>query len=174
MSQEPVRYWVPRSTLVEVGSFLRDHTNEEVVSASAYDTVVRELEEANVERDNWRQIVKNMCEVDEQCRVLLSVYDTSDSHGVLPIDALIEKALAALQEQVKGLEESVKVGLDISGSFFAALKPLNLTSINLLDPGTHVTTLVQQLATLTAENAKLREELAKRKRVNEDAMMDLP
>lgn len=50
-----------------------------------------------------------------------------------------------LRVQIEKLREDVDAGLAISGSFFEALKPLNLTHINVANPGVHVTEVLRQL-----------------------------
>lgn len=55
-----------------------------------------------------------------------------------------------LRREVERLKEEVDVGLSISGSFFEALKPLNLAMINVADPGSHVTELITEIAALKA------------------------
>jgi hypothetical protein len=67
--------------------------------ADADSLVVREQSEIidtlRSERDQLRQLVKDDCEKEEACRTLLKAYDTSDSHGVVPLPDLIEIALNA-------------------------------------------------------------------------------
>ena len=62
----------------------------------------------------------------------------------------VDAALAELREQVQ-------VGEQLTGSFFEALKPLNLQAIYVQNPGIHITELITQLtaATTRAEQAEL-------------------
>lgn len=53
-----------------------------------------------------------------------------------------------LRSRVTELEADVKAGLQISGSFFEALKPLKLQTINVTNPGQHVTDLIQRIKVL--------------------------
>ena len=54
--------------------------------------------------------------------------------------------IAWLIGEVGRLKGEVEAGLQISGSFFEALKPLNLQAINTQNPGVHVTEIIQKLA----------------------------
>lgn len=49
-----------------------------------------------------------------------------------------------LQAERDRLREELRVGQDLIGSFFLALKPLNLAGIRVQDPGSHVTDLIQE------------------------------
>lgn len=49
-----------------------------------------------------------------------------------------------LRTEVKHLKAEVATGLDIAGSFFQALKPLNLPRIYVNNPGKHVTDLIEE------------------------------
>lgn len=50
-----------------------------------------------------------------------------------------------LEQRLREVEAQVDVGHQLIGSFFEALKPLNLTHINVSNPGHHVTDLIQRL-----------------------------
>lgn len=61
-----------------------------------------------------------------------------------------ERQIKQQQEQIERLRGDVEAGLQISGSFFEALKPLKLAAINVANPGQHVTDLVTDLRLATA------------------------
>jgi hypothetical protein len=50
-----------------------------------------------------------------------------------------------LLDEIARLAESVEIGLQLSGSFFEALKALSLPAINVANPGVHVTDLIDDL-----------------------------
>ena len=77
-------------------------------------------------------------------------------------NAARQQAMQGLQARVKELEAQVEVGLQISGSFFEALKPLKLEQININNPGAHVTELTQKLAYRKGE-IKRRDEFLERR-----------
>jgi hypothetical protein len=52
------------------------------------------------------------------------------------------------EEEIARLREELNVCREICGTFFEALKPLNLTHINVANPGSHVTELIRQLTVL--------------------------
>lgn len=52
--------------------------------------------------------------------------------------------LAELDRVTEELKADVEVGLEVSGSFFEALKPLHLDSIYVSNPGRHVTELIRE------------------------------
>lgn len=51
------------------------------------------------------------------------------------------------------LREEVEAGLQVSGSFFEALKPLNLAMIDVTNPGSHVTELIRERDKLKIKTA---------------------
>lgn len=53
--------------------------------------------------------------------------------------------IASKDQEIERLKEEVEVGLQLNGSFFEALKPLHLSSINVVNPGQHITDLISQL-----------------------------
>lgn len=75
---------------------------------------------------------------------------TGNWHIDLDDQAIIVNAFAA--ELSKAYAE-IEVGLQISGSFFEALKPLNLQTINVANPGQHVSDLIAEIARLRAQLA---------------------
>lgn len=73
-----------------------------------------------------------------------------------------QQAMQGLQARVKSLEEDVQVGDQISGSFFEALKRLNLTHLRVGDPGSHVVDLIDERDRLEARVKELEEELRRK------------
>ena len=51
----------------------------------------------------------------------------------------------AIARALSERDEQIEVGHQLTGSFFEALKPLNLAHVNVANPGQHVTDLIQQL-----------------------------
>jgi hypothetical protein len=64
---------------------------------------------------------------------------------ILDHDADQRDLLRQRDEEIAGLKQDVEIGLQISGSFFSALKPV-LTSVDVQNPGRHITDLITQLA----------------------------
>lgn len=62
----------------------------------------------------------------------------------------LRERLAASERALAEAQAQIEVGLQISGSFFEALKPLKLTHIYVENPGLHVTALIAELAKLRA------------------------
>lgn len=60
-------------------------------------------------------------------------------------------AIDQLRAEVARLTEDREIGLQLTGSFFEALKPLKLPAINVQNPGCHVTDVIAQLAARTKE-----------------------
>ncbi len=56
-----------------------------------------------------------------------------------------KQQLAALTQERDKLSEDMEVGLQISGSFFSALRPI-LTYVDVQNPGRHITELIAKLA----------------------------
>ena len=52
---------------------------------------------------------------------------------------------ACIARALSERDEQIEVGHQLTGSFFEALKPLNLAHVNVANPGKHVTDLIQQL-----------------------------
>lgn len=67
-----------------------------------------------------------------------------------------------LRREVERLQEDVEAGLQISGLFFEALKPLNLQAINVQNPGVHVTSLITEIATLKDKLAEVEKTVLER------------
>ena len=76
--------------------------------------------------------------------------------------ARIATALRARTAERDAAREQLQVSREISGTFWEALKPLNLTAINVANPGRHVTDLLQE-----------RDRLAERVREWESAAQDV-
>lgn len=64
-----------------------------------------------------------------------------------------------LEALLRERDGQIEVGLQMSGSFFEALKPLGLTEINVANPGQHVTDLIAQLAARDAEIIELKDRI---------------
>jgi hypothetical protein len=60
----------------------------------------------------------------------------------------------ALSQRLAEAEEDLEVTRQLEGSFWEALKPLNLPAINVQNPGAHVTDLIQRATAAEAEVAK--------------------
>lgn len=84
---------------------------------------------------------------------------TNDDHPPICHASLREAVAAALRAR----DEQIEVGHQISGSFFEALKPLQLSAINVANPGQHVTDLIAELAAMRAKVEEQAREITKLK-----------
>lgn len=82
--------------------------------------------------------------------------------GYCDIEIQLTALTQAHQQAVKERDDykaEVEVGLQLTGSFFEALKPLNLTAINVTNPGRHVSDLIENSKKLCSLNADLKAHL---------------
>lgn len=187
MSQEPVRYWVPRAVLVGVDSLLRNQTDEIVVLASAADALARELEEAKARNQakcgcNCHELCKvpdAQCEEHKTCaECFKAIVDENRAmedqlaDNIVAVEkrlAVSQAELAAEREKVKGLEADQKL---LCGRAWQVERVAAILedADNEYEPGDEVKEdsvcgevwkWKQQLTTLTTENAELRERNAK-------------
>ena len=68
---------------------------------------------------------------------------------------LLKEQLATMTEERGDYKDQMDVGLQLTGSFFEALKPLKFTAIHVQDPGRHITDLIDQLRTAQATIMRL-------------------
>lgn len=71
------------------------------------------------------------------------------------ITAAHRTALETVTRERDDYKGQMDVGLQLTGSFFEALKPLKLTAIHVENPGRHVTDLIHQRDTLQARVTEL-------------------
>ncbi len=80
-----------------------------------------------------------------------------------------EQQLAQVTRERDSIKEELEVSLQLTGSFFEALKPLSLSSIHVQNPGQHITDLIAQLAEAQARIATLEAALRE-----QQTQMDFP
>lgn len=85
-----------------------------------------------------------------------AILKTAWDEGARTADAALRAALARVEKERGQLKKEVEIGVQLTGSFFEALKPLNLTGIYVENPGQHITDLIQQLAAMEKELDELR------------------
>lgn len=81
-----------------------------------------------------------------------------DENVKLKEDINVLKCTLPSAIEVRQLKEAVRVGDQISGSFFEALKRLNLTHLRVEDPGSHVVDLIDERDRLQQEVDQLKAE----------------
>src|SRR4026208_1575897 len=79
---------------------------------------------------------------------------------------LLNRLVTALER----CEEENEEGHKLLGSFFEALKPLNLQAINVENPGSHVTNLITERDIAQSEVARLQAEIAAAKAELDDTV----
>jgi hypothetical protein len=72
---------------------------------------------------------------------LVAAAKTNDPRGEV---AKLTTTIASLEKRLADAEEDLEVTRQLEGSFWEALKPLNLPAINVQNPGAHVTDLIQR------------------------------
>jgi DNA repair exonuclease SbcCD ATPase subunit len=61
-----------------------------------------------------------------------------------------QQRLAERDATIASLKEELEIGLQLTGSFFEALKPLKLSAIHVQNPGQHITDLIARVTELEA------------------------
>jgi len=89
-----------------------------------------------------------------ECVVIALATKDTKADELFAVTEELRSALAAKGAEIERLKEDVEVGLNISGSFFEALKPLQLKTINVSNPGQHVTDLIAEIARLRSRLAE--------------------
>ena len=86
-------------------NYMTDHPDGDYVRYEDYERLEREnadlrkqLEQAQLARDNWHQIVKDQNDAEIEARKCASKYDQSDSFGVESLATIIERIIGQLEQ----------------------------------------------------------------------------
>ena len=87
---------IPFMDLDSHGDYVRYEDYERLERENA--DLRKQLEQAEHDRDNWRQIVKDQNDAESEARKCASKYDQSDSFGVESLATIIERIIGQLEQ----------------------------------------------------------------------------